>query len=39
MELADFVLAMPVSETSKIQELHILCGHIVCAPVETALFG
>jgi D-sedoheptulose 7-phosphate isomerase len=39
MGVADLVLAMPASETSKIQELHIVCGHMVCALVETSLFG
>jgi D-sedoheptulose 7-phosphate isomerase len=36
---ADYVLAVPASETPKIQELHIVCGHIVCALVEQGLFG
>lgn len=39
MAIADLVLAVPASETSKIQELHIVCGHMVCALVETELFA
>ena len=31
---ADVVVAVPSSETAKIQELHITCGHIVFALVE-----
>lgn len=34
---ADVVLAVPASETAKIQELHITCGHIVFALVERTL--
>jgi D-sedoheptulose 7-phosphate isomerase len=35
---ADHVLAVPAQETSKIQELHITCGHIILALVELGLF-
>lgn len=38
MGAADHVLAVPSSETSKIQEMHILCGHIVFALVEELRF-
>jgi len=31
-------LAVPATETAKIQELHITCGHIVFALVERILF-
>ncbi len=34
---AEVVLAVPATETSKIQELHITCGHIVFALVERSL--
>lgn len=36
---ADWVLAVPATETAKIQELHITTGHIVFAAVERELFA
>jgi D-sedoheptulose 7-phosphate isomerase len=36
---AEFVLAVPASETAKIQELHITSGHVIFALVEHAIFG
>jgi D-sedoheptulose 7-phosphate isomerase len=38
MSIADIQLAVPATETAKIQELHITCGHIVFALVERILF-
>jgi D-sedoheptulose 7-phosphate isomerase len=38
MSVADCVLCVPASETAKIQELHITCGHIIFALVERSLF-
>jgi D-sedoheptulose 7-phosphate isomerase len=38
MGSADYVLAMPSTETGKIQELQLVAGHIVFALVERALF-
>lgn len=38
-DLADHLLAVPHSETQKIQEGHIVLGHIFCALVEEAIFG
>jgi len=35
----DYVLNIPAQETSKIQECHIMFGHIVCALIEDAIFG
>jgi D-sedoheptulose 7-phosphate isomerase len=35
---ADFVLAMPASETAKVQELQLVAGHIIFGLVERALF-
>jgi D-sedoheptulose 7-phosphate isomerase len=35
---ADYMVAVPAWETSKIQELHITCGHIILALVELGLF-
>ena len=38
MSIADIRLCVPASETAKIQELHITCGHIVIALAERILF-
>ena len=38
-ELCDYCICMPSTETPRIQEGHILIGHIVCAVVEEAMFG
>jgi D-sedoheptulose 7-phosphate isomerase len=37
-ELCDIVLAVPSRETPRIQEAHILIGHILCGLVEAAMF-
>jgi D-sedoheptulose 7-phosphate isomerase len=36
---ADLLLSVPSDETPRIQECHILAGHILCEAVEQALFG
>jgi D-sedoheptulose 7-phosphate isomerase len=38
MGIAKHVLAVPASETAKIQELHLVCGHMIFAMVERTLF-
>ena len=38
-ELCDYCLCIPSNETPRIQEAHILIGHIFCASIEEALFG
>lgn len=38
-DLCDHCLKMPSQSTPRIQECHILVGHILCAMVEEALFG
>ncbi|MDY5969600.1 MAG: D-sedoheptulose 7-phosphate isomerase [Bacteroidales bacterium] len=38
-EMSDILLNVPSTDTPRIQECHILIGHIVCELVETALFG
>jgi D-sedoheptulose 7-phosphate isomerase len=38
MGIADIQLPVPATETAKIQELHITCGHIIFALVERILF-
>jgi len=37
-ELADILLNVPSSDTPRIQESHIMLGHIICEIVESALF-
>ena len=37
--LCDVIFKMPTSDTPRIQELHILIGHMICQGVEEALFG
>lgn len=37
--LCDALLEAPSSDTPRIQEVHILAGHILCEYVEQALFG
>lgn len=36
--LADILIAVPASETARIQEMHILAAHALCELVEDALF-
>lgn len=38
-ELPDYVLSIPSTDTPRIQEAHIVAGHIICYLVEEALFG
>ena len=37
--VCDLLLNMPSTDTPRIQEAHILVGHILCAAVEADLFG
>jgi len=37
--LADLLINVPSTDTPRIQEAHILIGHIICELVETELFG
>ncbi len=37
--LSDFLIKIPSQETPKIQEGHIVLGHIFCAVVEAAIHG
>jgi D-sedoheptulose 7-phosphate isomerase len=36
---SDILLSMPSSDTARIQELHLLIGHILCGFIEQELFG
>ncbi|HME72022.1 MAG TPA: D-sedoheptulose 7-phosphate isomerase [Myxococcota bacterium] len=38
-EIVDWCLCIPSDETPRVQECHILVGHILCEIVETELFG
>ena len=38
-EICDILLNVPSKDTPRIQESHIMIGHIVCELVETELFG
>ncbi len=38
-DLSDFLINIPSSTTPRIQEAHILVGHIICELVEENLFG
>lgn len=37
-EYADYTLRMPSNDTPRIQESHILIGHIICEIVESSIF-
>ncbi len=39
LDLCDYCIRIPSSSTPRIQESHILIGHIICSVVEEALFG
>jgi len=38
-DLCDMCLKVPSNETPRIQESHILIGHIICSIVEESIFG
>ena len=38
-EKADLLINVPSDDTPRVQELHILIGHIICELVENELFG
>jgi D-sedoheptulose 7-phosphate isomerase len=38
-ELCDICIEIPSNDTPRIQEVHILVGHIICGIVEDELFG
>lgn len=38
-DLADYILKVPSNDTPRIQECHILIGHIICELVEERLFA
>ncbi len=38
-EMCDYCIKVPSNETPRVQETHILIGHIICAVVEESIFG
>jgi len=38
-ELSDFLINIPSGNVPRIQEMHLLTGHIICEEVEKKLFG
>jgi D-sedoheptulose 7-phosphate isomerase len=38
-ELCDICIKVPSDDTPRIQEVHILIGHIICSIVEAEIFG
>jgi D-sedoheptulose 7-phosphate isomerase len=37
--LCDHLLAVPSADTPKIQEGHLVLGHIICGLIENTIFG
>lgn len=37
--LSDYCVRVPSDETARIQECHIVIGHVLCGLMETAIFG
>jgi len=38
-DLSDFILKVPAVNVPRIQEIHLLIGHIICEKIEQSLFG
>ena len=38
-EISDYLINVPSNDTPRIQESHILVGHIICELVESNIFG
>lgn len=38
-DLTDFCISIPSKDTARIQEAHILTGHILCEIIEKGIFG
>ena len=37
-KFCDIMIKIPSDNTPRIQEAHILVGHIICQPIEEAIF-
>ena len=38
-DICDIILEVPSSDTPKIQEGHLIIGHILCGIIENKIFG
>ncbi|MCF8368602.1 MAG: D-sedoheptulose 7-phosphate isomerase [Bacteroidales bacterium] len=38
-DLSDYIIRVPSTDTPRIQEAHIMIGHIICELIETKLFS
>ena len=38
-KFCDFIIKVPSTNTPRIQEMHLLIGHIICEMVETKIYG
>jgi D-sedoheptulose 7-phosphate isomerase len=38
-DMCDYVMHVPAEDTARIQEAQMMAGHIICALVESSLFG
>lgn len=38
-DLCDYLICVPSDETPRIQEAHIMIGHIICSVIEESVFG
>ena len=38
-KLCDYLIQVPSKNTARIQEAHILIGHIICGSIEEGLFA
>lgn len=38
-EVSDYILKIPSRSVPRVQEIHLLIGHIICEKVEQSLFG
>lgn len=38
-DYSDYILKVPSEDVARIQEMHLLVGHIICETVENELFG
>jgi len=38
-DVCDLLIAIPSSDTARIQEIHIMAGHIICELIENKMFG
>ena len=39
VEVSDYIIKVPSKDTPRIQESHILIGHIICELIESRMFG